>query len=63
MYESNLREQRYGDFGVNTNNGAISSLVCCDRQADLRQKGGKAFDFVLKKFKIKNLGDIAWWSD
>ena len=55
--------QRYGDFGVNTNNGAISSLVCCDRQADLRQKGGKAFDFVLKKFKIEILGDIAWWSD
>ena len=47
MYESNLREQRYGDFGVNTNNGAISSLVCCDREPDLRQRGGMGFVFVV----------------
>ena len=54
--------QRYGDFELNTNIWLFSSFVCCDRVDDLRQRGGKAFDFVLKKFKIKNLGDIAWWS-
>ena len=32
--------QRYGDLGVNTNIGAFSSFVCCDRHADLRQKRG-----------------------
>ena len=36
---------------------------CRPRSRYLRQKGGKGFDFVLKKFKIINLGDIAWWSD
>ena len=55
--------QRYGDFGLNTNIWVFSWFVCCDREADLRQKGGKAFDFVLKKFKIEILGDIGWWSD
>ena len=58
-----LLVQRYGDFGLKTNIRVISTLVCCDREPDLRQKGGKAFDFVLKKFKIEILGDIAWWSD
>ena len=41
----------------------IRLLHSCDKEPDLRQKGGKAFDFVLKKFKIEILGDIAWWSD
>ena len=30
--------QRYGNLGLNRNIWMISSLVCCDREADLRQK-------------------------
>jgi hypothetical protein len=43
--------QRYGDLGLKTNIWMISSLVCCDREADSRQKAGMNFIIVAKDGK------------
>ncbi len=52
--------QRYGDLGLYTNNGLFSSLVCCDREADLRQRGGLSSFFVGKEENNDVFGVKIW---
>lgn len=52
--------QRYGDLGLYANIWLFSSLVCCDREADLRQRGGLSSFFVGKEANNDIFGIKIW---
>ena len=56
--------QRYGDLGQNTKKWLFSSVVCCDRKPDLRQRAGRAFYFVGRNEKRLARSEPfgVWWN-